>query len=88
MTERFADEYELSYHVALNPVIEVDGDTARADWYLNLLYILSDGTFGWRQGKYEDIYRKIDNEWKIESASIRFTANSAFSTADAQAGLG
>lgn len=31
LTERFAEDYQVSFHIALNPVIEVDGDTARAD---------------------------------------------------------
>jgi hypothetical protein len=88
LTERFAAEYELSFHIALNPVIAVEGDRAEADWYLELFYVLSGGTTGWRQGKYEDVYRKVDGTWKIQSATVRFTANDAVSLAGAHEGLG
>jgi uncharacterized protein (TIGR02246 family) len=88
LTERFAAEYECSVHVALNPVIEIDGDRAAADWYLDLFYVLSDGTTGRRLGTYEDVYRTVDGTWKIESASVRFTANDAVSLAGAHEGLG
>jgi hypothetical protein len=58
LTEGLTEEYDRSFHLALNPVIAVEGDRAEADWYLNRYYKKSDGATGWRQGMYEDVYRK------------------------------
>jgi ketosteroid isomerase-like protein len=56
-------------HFVVEPVIKVDGDTAKAHW---MLYILvSDAETGkagrWAQGKYDVQYARIDGKWKFKS---------------------
>lgn len=55
------------YHMATNPSLSVDGDTANGKWYYIIMKIAEDGTAEWGQGRYEDTYRKVGGEWKIQS---------------------
>ncbi|TKR24861.1 nuclear transport factor 2 family protein [Natronomonas salsuginis] len=64
-----ADAFEYTAHVMHHPTIDVDGDTASAEWYLEIHYALADGTAGWRQGRYFDEYEKVDGEWLFSSMS-------------------
>ena len=53
-------------HNVMNPIIKVDGDRAKADWYLWAPYISRrHNDLGWIVGRYEDDYVKIDGEWKF-----------------------
>lgn len=57
--------FEYTAHMVHMPLIEIDGDEANGAWYLNLFYVLTDGTAGWRLGRYEDRYRCVDDTWKF-----------------------
>lgn len=76
-SEVFDGEYEYSAHFVANPIIDVDGDEASARWYLYLPLAKSDGSVGWLQGDYEDEYRRVDGEWRIES--VRISPNASHS---------
>lgn len=78
LTSTLADAFEYTAHVMHHPMIDLDGDTARAVWYLEIHYALPDGTAGWRQGRYVDEYRKIDDEWYFESVSHTIYARHLF----------
>lgn len=64
--------FEYSAHVTHNPVVDVDGDRASARRYLEVFYVLTDGTTAWRQGRYDDELRRVDGEWKFASVSNTF----------------
>lgn len=55
-------------HMAVEPDITVDGNTAKGTW---LIYMLSQPTIQWIQGRNECEYRKEDGKWKI--SKLKFT---------------
>jgi hypothetical protein len=56
-------------HMAIEPDITVEGDTARGTWLIYMLF--SRPTIEWVQGKNECEYRKENGKWKIRS--LKFT---------------
>jgi ketosteroid isomerase-like protein len=56
-------------HLAIQPDITVDGDTARGTWLIYMLF--SKPTVQWVQGKNECEYRKENGQWKI--SKLKFT---------------
>lgn len=59
-------------HVLSNPVIDIDGDTARGRWYIQVHRI--DPETGERSisiiGRYEDEFRRVDGKWLITLVSL------------------
>lgn len=64
--------FEYSAHVTHQPVITVDGDHASATRYLDVYYVLTDGTAAWRQGRYEDEFIRQNGEWRFSSVTNSF----------------
>jgi hypothetical protein len=56
-------------HMAIEPDIEVVGDSARGTWLIYMLF--SRPSIQWVQGKNECTYKKEKGVWKI--ASLKFT---------------
>jgi ketosteroid isomerase-like protein len=56
-------------HMAIQPDIVVDGDTARGTWLIYMLF--SKPSIQWVQGKNECEYRKEDGKWKF--SRLKFT---------------
>jgi hypothetical protein len=56
-------------HMAIEPDITVDGDSAKGTWVIYMLF--SKPSIQWVQGKNECEYRKVDGNWKI--AKLKFT---------------
>jgi len=56
-------------HMAIQPEIVVDGDSARGTWLIYMLF--SKPEIAWVQGKNECKYRKVDGQWKI--SKLKFT---------------
>ena len=56
-------------HMAIQPEIMVDGDTAQGTWLIYILF--SKPEIAWVQGKNECEYRRIDGKWKI--SKLKFT---------------
>ena len=60
--------FTFALHYALNPQIEVTGDTARARWYLFMPCTISDGNQAmWRAGIDDEEYVKVDGRWMFKS---------------------
>ena len=60
--------FVFALHYGLNPQIEVDGDTARAKWYLFMPCTVGDtGKAMWRAGLDEEEYVRVDGKWMYKS---------------------
>lgn len=69
-----AEAFEYTAHIMNHPTISVDGCVASGQWYVQIYYARSDGVGGWRQGRYEDEYRRVDGEWLFAAVSHSFFA--------------
>lgn len=71
-TETFDPAYEHTAHVVTNPVVDVAdaGETATGRWYMLLFYRDAEGAVGWKQGAYEDRFRRVDGEWRIAEVDL------------------
>ena len=58
-------------HMLLNPIIDVDGDTATGSWYL-----LQASTVGqtneavWGCARYDDEYVRVDGKWMFKNVTV------------------
>jgi ketosteroid isomerase-like protein len=69
--------YTFALHYGLNPQIEVNGDTARARWYLFMPCTIANGDRAfWRAGIDDEEYVRVNGQWKFKSK----TASGVFST--------
>ena len=69
--------FTFAIHYGLNPQIEVNGDTARARWYLFMPCTVAQGNQAtWRAGIDDEEYVRVDGEWKFKSK----TSTGIFST--------
>lgn len=59
--------YTFALHYGMNPRIEVNGDTARARWYLFMPCTMADGNRAmWRAGIDDEEYVRVNGEWKFK----------------------
>ena len=58
-------------HYALNPIIEVNGDTGTGKWYFFRPHTTHENVARWAGGYYEDVYAREGGRWKFKS--IRLT---------------
>lgn len=63
--------YETRAHNVLNPIIEVNGDTARGEWYYMVVYALPGGNLEVGHGRYDDEFVRTDDGWKLSSVTAR-----------------
>jgi uncharacterized protein (TIGR02246 family) len=73
----FAEEFvgenlQTTAHAVHNPVISLDKDTATGKWYVTSPITYADGTGGFRWGRYDEQYRRVDGEWRIDDLQMRF----------------
>ncbi len=54
-------------HLALQPIINVDGDEATAQWLMYIMILDPKGKFNntWMHGRHDVEYVRIDGQWKI-----------------------
>jgi ketosteroid isomerase-like protein len=62
---RASGRIEHSSHMVMNPVIDVDGDTATGTWSFLMMYTGSDGSRVRIVGFYHDTYVRVDGQWKF-----------------------
>jgi len=61
----------FAIHHVMNPVIEVDGDTATGQWYLFQPCIRADQNQAfWLAARYDEAYLRVDGEWKFRRMTI------------------
>ena len=69
--------FTFAIHYGLNPQIEVNGDAAKARWYLFMPCTVSDGNKAmWRAGIDDEEYVRVKGKWMFKSK----TSTSIFST--------
>jgi ketosteroid isomerase-like protein len=69
--------FTFAIHYSLNPQIEVNGDTAKARWYLFMPCTVGDGDQAmWRAGIDDEEYVRVDGRWMFKSKK----STSVFST--------
>jgi hypothetical protein len=66
------DKISFAMHLFMNPLIEINGDTAIGHWYLMGPITLVEGNqAAWCAGRYFEEYVKVDGLWKYKL--LRFT---------------
>jgi hypothetical protein len=65
--EGFRDRISFSQHNVMNPIIEVNGNTAHGTWYFLGPFTFRKGNRQmWLAARYEDDYVKVNGEWKFK----------------------
>lgn len=72
----FDEELLFTRHMVHNPLIQVDGDEATGQWYLDCPTITGEGEAIWLQGTYKHKFRRVDDKWKIS----KFTFEATYAT--------
>ena len=73
------DQMEWSCHYLLNPIIEVDGDTASGAWLLWQPLVMKEGSQAmWVCARYEDKYLRIGDAWFFKSVKVDIQAFSPY----------
>ena len=71
-----------SAHQVFNPVIEVDGDTATADWRFLMMYTAADEqSFVRIIGTYHDTHQRTSHGWKFASLEVTIEERGVYATA-------
>jgi hypothetical protein len=66
-------QLSFSMHMVHNPIVEVDGDTAKGKWYFEAPTTFKpDNKAFWLAGIYEEEYVRNGAEWKIASLKAIF----------------
>ena len=63
-------QISFAIHNVMNPRIEVDGETAKGEWYLLQPMTDTNGQGIWLTAVYHDRYRKVDGVWMFEHVDI------------------
>jgi ketosteroid isomerase-like protein len=62
---RFGHTAHMSLHIAMNPKIEVDGDSAQGAWNGLIPMVTPDGQALWVGGRYECKFLRTEEGWRI-----------------------
>ena len=63
----FQERISFSQHNVMNPMIEVNGDTAKGSWYFFGPFTFRKGNRAvWLAARYEDDYVKVNGQWKFK----------------------
>ncbi len=69
-----SDVFPFTIHQVMNPIIEIDGDTARGSWYLLQPAVQGDKAV-WLAARYADEYTRVDGKWlfqKLKTTTLFF----------------
>ena len=67
-----SQQVSFCVHNVMNPIIEVDGDSAHGSWYL--FQACTEGCQAkWVAGRYEDDYVKLNGQWYFTKLEIKFS---------------
>ena len=65
-------------HNVMNPLIEVDGDQARAEWHAIVATTLPGGQAFWTMGRYRNEYRRDVGGWRYTSMAFEAAAITSY----------
>ena len=61
----------FAIHMIMNPIIEVDGDTARGTWYLFQACTYAEGDQAvWGSARYDEEYVRVDGAWMFRHLKL------------------
>jgi hypothetical protein len=61
----------FAVHMVMNPIIQVEGDTARGTWYLFQPCTFAAGNQAvWGSARYDESYVRLDGEWRFKSLKL------------------
>lgn len=61
----------FAVHMVMNPIIEVNGDTATGTWYLFQPCTYADGDRAvWGSARYDEEYVRVDGVWMFKNLSL------------------
>lgn len=67
----FQKAMSFTQHMVMNPIIDVQGDTATGRWYIILPSTFRKGNQAkWQGGRYKEDYVKVGGEWKIKHLRV------------------
>ena len=65
--QRAQQRFSFSHHMVMNPIIEVEGNSAKGTWYFFGLYTVRETNEArWLAVRYEEDYIKVNGEWKYQ----------------------
>ena len=68
---RASQRLPFAIHMVMNPVIEVNGDTATGSWYLfQACTYAEENQAVWGSGKYDEEYVRIDGVWMFKHLKL------------------
>lgn len=61
----------FAIHQVTNPILEIEGDSAKGRWYLwePIVFVLGDQAL-WMAGRYDDQYRREGEQWYFERVTV------------------
>jgi hypothetical protein len=77
--EKNVDFWPFAVHYAMNPIIEVNGDSALGHWYFLRPQLDHNSKASWVAGWYEDSYSRIQGEWRFAAVRIVNCFNAPYS---------
>ena len=61
----------FAVHMVMNPIIEIEGDTATGTWYLFQACTFAEGDQAvWGSARYNEEYMRVDGEWKFKHLNL------------------
>lgn len=73
-----SSEIVFAAHLALNGIVDVDGDTATGKWRLLMPCTLSEGgenVSRWMLGEYDETYERHDGKWYFSKVDVFMNFN-------------
>ena len=69
--QRGPQRLPFAVHMVMNPIIEVNGDTAKGTWYLLEPCTFADGNRAvWGAARYDEDYVRVDGQWKFQNLKL------------------
>lgn len=69
--QRAPQRLPFAIHMVLNPIIEVNGDTAKGTWYLFQPCTYAQGNRAvWGSARYDEEYVRVNGEWKFQHLKL------------------
>jgi ketosteroid isomerase-like protein len=69
--QRAPERLSFAVHMVMNPIIEVNGDTATGVWYLFQPCTFADGNRAvWGAARYDEEYVRVNGQWKFQNLKL------------------